>query len=146
MYQLQLPFGEAVKRALTVNYCNFKGRASRSEYWWFMLFIFIAMIAVSVIFCWSETLSSIALGIVYLGILLPALGLSVRRMHDIGRSGWWLLINFIPLGGRYHLPRVHRQGKRTRAQQVGRCSQHRQAVIHTPFHTLLYQLDDKRIF
>lgn len=99
MYQLQLPFGEAVKRALTVNYCNFKGRASRSEYWWFMLFIFIAMIAVSVIFCWSETLSSIALGIVYLGILLPALGLSVRRMHDIGRSGWWLLINFIPLVG-----------------------------------------------
>lgn len=98
MYQLQLPFGEAVKRALTVNYCNFKGRASRSEYWWFMLFIFIAMIAVSVIFCWSETLSSIALGIVYLGILLPALGLSVRRMHDIGRSAggssltsflWW---------------------------------------------------------
>ena len=64
-----------------------------------MLFIFIAMIAVSVIFCWSETLSSIALGIVYLGILLPALGLSVRRMHDIGRSGWWLLINFIPLVG-----------------------------------------------
>lgn len=99
MYQLQLPFGEAVKRALTVNYCNFQGRASRSEYWWFILFAVIANIAANVVFCWSSTLSAIASGIVCLGLLLPNLGLAVRRLHDTGRSGWWFFINLIPLIG-----------------------------------------------
>lgn len=99
MYQRQLSFGEAVTRALTVNYCNFQTRASRSEFWWFYLFGFILSCVVSVVFCWSDTVQYIVSGIFSLALLLPSLGISVRRMHDVGRSGWWILINFIPLIG-----------------------------------------------
>lgn len=99
MYQRQLDFGEAVRRALTVNYCNFQGRASRSEYWWFMLFSFIAGCIISVVFCWSDTLEYLVSGLFSLAILLPSLGLAVRRLHDTGRSGWWIFISLIPLVG-----------------------------------------------
>lgn len=99
MYQLQIPFGEAVKRALTANYCNFQGRASRSEYWWFVLFAAIVGAAINVLFCWSDTISAIISGVVSLAFLLPNLGLAVRRLHDTGHSGWWIFINCIPLVG-----------------------------------------------
>lgn len=99
MIQRQLTFGEAVQRALTFNYCNFSGRASRSEYWWFTLFSFILSCAIAVIFCWSDTLEYIVSGICSLYLLLPGLGLSVRRMHDTGRSGWWILVNIVPFVG-----------------------------------------------
>lgn len=99
MYQLQIPFGEAVKRALTVNYCNFQGRASRSEYWWFVLFAAIVGAAINVLFCWSDTISAIISGVVSLAFLLPNLGLAVRRLHDTSHSGWWIFINCIPLVG-----------------------------------------------
>lgn len=99
MIQRQLTFGEAVQRALTFNYCNFSGRASRSEYWWFALFSFILSCAIAVIFCWSDTVEYIVSGLCSLYLLLPGLGLSVRRMHDTGRSGWWILVNIIPVVG-----------------------------------------------
>lgn len=99
MYQLQIPFGEAVKRALTVNYCNLQGRASRSEYWWFVLFAFVVGAAINVLFCWSTTLNYIISGVVSLAFLLPNLGLAVRRLHDTGHSGWWIFINCVPLVG-----------------------------------------------
>lgn len=99
MYQLQIPFGEAVKRALTVNYCNFQGRASRSEYWWFVLFAVIVGAAINVLFCWSDTISAIISGVVSLAFFLPNLGLAVRRLHDTGHSGWWIFINCVPLVG-----------------------------------------------
>lgn len=99
MYQRQLNFGEAVQRAVTVNYCNFQGRASRSEYWWFFLFCFIVGAVISGLFFWSETAETIVRGIFSLALILPSLGLAVRRMHDTGRSGWWILINLIPFIG-----------------------------------------------
>ncbi len=99
MYQRQLNFGEAVQRAVTVNYCNFQGRASRSEYWWFFLFCFIVGAVISTLFFWSETMETIVSGIFSLALILPSLGLAVRRMHDTGRSGWWILINLIPFIG-----------------------------------------------
>lgn len=99
MYQRQLEFGEAVRRALTVNYCNFEGRASRSEYWWFTLFCFAVGAVVGIVFCWSETISTIVNGILGLALLLPGLGLAVRRMHDVGKSGWWVLIYLVPVVG-----------------------------------------------
>lgn len=99
MYQRQLDFGEAVQRALTVNYCNFQGRASRSEYWWFFLFCFIVGAVISALFFWSETMKTIVSGIFSLALLLPSLGLAVRRLHDTGRSGWWIFINLIPFIG-----------------------------------------------
>lgn len=99
MYQRQVTFGEAVNRALTVNYCNFNGRASRSEFWWFQLFGLIAGCVIAVVFCWSDTIEYIVSGLFSLAILLPSLGLIVRRLHDTNRSGWWIFINLIPFIG-----------------------------------------------
>ena len=99
MYQRQVTFKEAVERALKLNYCNFSGRASRSEFWWFQLFYFILSAVISILLCWSENTAQIVSYIIGLALLLPSLGLAVRRLHDIGKSGWWFFLSFIPLVG-----------------------------------------------
>ena len=99
MYQRQVTFKEAVVSAIQHNYCNFSGRASRSQYWWYCLFTFILTAVIGIVFCWSENALNIVTGIVNLALLLPGLGLAVRRLHDIDKSGWWLLLAFIPLIG-----------------------------------------------
>ena len=99
MYQRQVTFKEAVVSALQQNYCNFSGRASRSEFWWFALFNFILSAVISIVFCWSQNTMNIVTGIVNLALLLPSLGLAVRRLHDIGKSGWWIFISIIPIIG-----------------------------------------------
>lgn len=98
MYQRQVTFAEAIKMALTQNYCNFNGRSSRSEYWWFCLFSFIIGIAVNLIFG-DGYVGQCASGLVSLAFLLPSLGLMVRRLHDIGKSGWFILFSLLPLIG-----------------------------------------------
>lgn len=99
MYQRQVTFGEAVTKAIQGNYCNFSGRASRSEYWWFALFMFIVCIASSCLtFVAGDTVGTIISGIIDLLLLLPSLGLSIRRLHDVGRSGWWLLLVLTGIG------------------------------------------------
>lgn len=98
MYQRQLSFGEAVKLALTTNYCNFNGRSSRSEYWWFALAMFILGFVLR-LFLGDGTVCAVIGGVINLALLLPGLGVAVRRMHDINKSGWWILINLIPLVG-----------------------------------------------
>ncbi len=99
MYQRQVTFKEAVERALMLNYCNFSGRASRSEFWWYSLFTFILSAAISIVFCWSQNAMNIITGLVNLALLLPSLGLAVRRLHDIDKSGWWIFISLIPVVG-----------------------------------------------
>ena len=75
------------------NYANFKGRASREEYWMFVLFNFIFLIALSFIEVFLFGLySSILSNIYYLAVLVPTIAVGVRRMHDTGKSGWFLLI------------------------------------------------------
>ncbi|NJM43069.1 MAG: DUF805 domain-containing protein [Brachymonas sp.] len=81
----------AVVTCLT-KYVDFDGRASRSEYWWFFLFQFITIIVLSVVLSILGTIASLAL-------LLPGIAAGVRRLHDIGKSGWWLLICFVPFIG-----------------------------------------------
>lgn len=124
MYQYQVTFGEAIKRAFN-NYCNFSGRASRSEYWWFILFVNVVTFALYMgyifIFILSLTASShpdfygeysyddttyvypfylLAVMLLFdLSILLPSCGLLFRRLHDTGRSGWMALISLIPFVG-----------------------------------------------
>ena len=84
-------------------YVGFEGRASRSEYWWFVLLTGIAYIIAAII-------DAIIFGIeltdptpiswtLQIGILLPSLAVSVRRLHDIGKSGWYLFITLIPIIG-----------------------------------------------
>ena len=80
-------------------YTEFEGRARRKEYWFFLLMhIGVAII----LFAVGEAISSglgVVLYLVYiLATLVPALALFVRRLHDIDKSGWWLLLNFVPFG------------------------------------------------
>lgn len=73
-------------------YADFSGRAVRSEYWWFALALFLIYMAAIIV---SETLYWVAI----LAFFLPSLSVAVRRLHDIGKSGWWYLIAFIPIIG-----------------------------------------------
>ncbi|MEV5973105.1 DUF805 domain-containing protein [Streptomyces sp. NPDC051921] len=78
-------------------YAVFSGRARRKEFWMFFLFNLIAAIVLSII---DAALGIQLLSLIYtLGTLIPNLALSVRRLHDTGRSGWWLLIGLVPLVG-----------------------------------------------
>jgi len=76
-------------------FVDFKGRASRSEYWWYALFTSIISIPS---YLPNETAQVLG-GLAWLIILLPTLAVTVRRLHDINKSGWFLLISFIPIIG-----------------------------------------------
>jgi len=84
-------------------YAVFQGRARRKEYWMFTLFnVLIAMgLAFIDVFAGLANEDGVgALSTIYsLAVLLPGLGVAVRRLHDIGRSGWWLLIALVPVVG-----------------------------------------------
>ncbi len=104
---------ENFKDILTNKYADFEGRARRSEYWYFTL---IYMILILLFGFFSGVLFSIVsvmtggpatstgmipiilLSIIMLGLFIPALALTVRRLHDTNKSGWWLLLGFIPFG------------------------------------------------
>lgn len=85
-------------------YAVFQGRAQRSEYWYFALFYLLISIIAGVIDALTGTFDeSSGIGlmgvIVTLALLIPSLSVSVRRLHDIGRTGWWLLIGLVPIIG-----------------------------------------------
>jgi uncharacterized membrane protein YhaH (DUF805 family) len=89
-------FADAI-RSVFSKYVVFSGRARRSEFWWFFLFAVIVYIVVGII---DAVIGSSILGlIVSLALLLPSLAVNVRRLHDTGRSGWWILIGLIPIIG-----------------------------------------------
>lgn len=93
-----MEFTESIKRNLTTSaYAQFDGRASRSEYWWFSLGCFLISSAFGVID--AALGSSVLTSLFVLGIIIPSLANSVRRLHDTGRSGWYLLLLLIPLVG-----------------------------------------------
>jgi len=85
------------------NYVGFEGRARRKEYWMFTLFNIIVSFVLGIIdgLGGLMTESGIGmLGLLYtLAVLLPSIAVGVRRLHDIDKSGWWLLLVFIPLIG-----------------------------------------------
>ena len=85
-------------------YAVFDGRARRKEYWFFVLFNVIIGMAMGFIDALTgninpETGLGIFSGIYALGVMIPGMAVSVRRLHDTGRSGWWLLITFVPVIG-----------------------------------------------
>ncbi len=83
----------------TKKFCCFQGRARRQEYWMFVLFSMLTVLATMVISAIIPILGIILYVGFALASLLPGLGVCVRRLHDTGKSGWWLLINFVPFGG-----------------------------------------------
>jgi uncharacterized membrane protein YhaH (DUF805 family) len=97
-----MTFTQAVRSVLS-NYVTFSGRARRAEYWWFYLFTILVGLVSSIIDAVLDTAFNNEIGIVgtltSLGLLLPSIAVTARRLHDTGRSGWWYLINFVPLVG-----------------------------------------------
>jgi uncharacterized membrane protein YhaH (DUF805 family) len=84
--------------AVLKNYAGFSGRARRTEYWMFFLINFIIIVALELIGMAVKVITILA-GIYGLAVLIPSLAVGVRRLHDTGRSGWWLLIGIIPVIG-----------------------------------------------
>ena len=98
-----LSYVDNFKHTIMGNYANFKGRASRSEYWRFygITIVIAGIFNVLSALVMDTALASVVglISIVYnLAILLPSIGLAARRLHDIGKSGWMLLISLIPFG------------------------------------------------
>lgn len=96
-------FGQAVS-SFWNNYTNFKGRARRSEYWFASLFLFLANIAAVIAdaitgFLDVESGFGLIQAVWFLAILIPAISLLARRLHDTNRSGWWILILLVPFVG-----------------------------------------------
>ena len=98
-----LAYVDNFKHTIMGNFANFKGRASRSEYWRFygITIVLAGIINVLSVLLMNTALASV-FGLVSLAyncaILLPSIGLAVRRLHDVGKSGWLLLVSFIPFG------------------------------------------------
>ena len=112
MYQQNLgpekdmSFQEAVENFFR-NYTNSNGRARRKEYWYPVLFIFLINLVINAlggIFGAMDidilvTMCNVLSGIFGIATLLPSIMVAIRRMHDIGKSGWWVLISFVPCVG-----------------------------------------------
>jgi uncharacterized membrane protein YhaH (DUF805 family) len=102
-----MTMGEAVQSVLS-KYATFSGRAVRSEFWWWVLFSIIVQAVTQVLdgAVLAPVFGSpafdgpqILTGLAGLALLLPSLAVTVRRLHDVDRSGWWIFLNLIPLIG-----------------------------------------------
>lgn len=85
-------------------YVVFEGRARRKEYWFFVLFNVLISMGLAIIDRLTGTVDpetglGALSGLYALGVMLPGMAVSVRRLHDTGRCGWWLLITLIPVLG-----------------------------------------------
>jgi uncharacterized membrane protein YhaH (DUF805 family) len=99
-----MSFRDAIRTCLR-KYVDFTGRARRSEYWFFFLFTAIAGLVGAILDAIFGIRSDVYSGtgpiegLIHLALLLPSLAVGARRLHDTGRSGWWLLIGLIPVVG-----------------------------------------------
>lgn len=85
-------------------YADFSGRARRKEYWMFVLFNVLIMIVLMVIdaalgLSAGDSALGVMSGIYSLAVLIPSIAVCVRRLHDVGKSGWYYLLGFIPIVG-----------------------------------------------
>ena len=93
---------EAVKKFFR-NYANFNGRSTRADYWWVVLASFLCGFVIGFVFgLMGESgvkLATTVSSLFSLAILVPSLAITVRRLHDINKSGWFILISLIPFVG-----------------------------------------------
>lgn len=99
---------EAVTSVLFKKYNDINSRASRSEYWWYALFSFLAALlcqSLDALFGWQfgqpdamGNRSGVLVSLFYVATFIPAICVAVRRLHDVNRSGWWMLITFTIIG------------------------------------------------
>ena len=105
-----MSFTEAV-RSVYRNYATFDGRATRSEYWWFQLFYFLVVVGIYVGGIFLAGLNrNLGFGLIIIAVivfalltLIPQLAVTVRRLHDSDKSGWWMLIVLVPYVGAFIL-------------------------------------------
>lgn len=119
----KLSFTDAVRQVFN-KYATFKGRARRSEYWWFILFYCLVLIAAALLDnLFGITIERTFYGAIYciaaLVLFLPNLTVTVRRLHDINKSGWNILWGFIPLIGAILLLVWCCQDSKAEANQYG---------------------------
>ncbi len=95
-----MTFTQAVRSVLS-KYATFSGRAPRSEYWWFYLFTILVSVATSIVDAVLGAAFDNEIGIVStiasLALLLPSLAVTARRLHDTGRTGWWMLFPVVAI-------------------------------------------------
>lgn len=94
-----MSFFEAVSSCLS-QYATFRGRATRAEFWWFFLFVFLASLIIQALFmAFAGPLGgSMAVLVFGIAMLLPSLAVGARRLHDMDHSGWWQLLHLIGIG------------------------------------------------
>ena len=117
---------ENIKTAVNTvlsKYATFTGRASRSEFWWWILAVFLTLIVFGIVdailFGTGPEAGQPISALVSLGLLLPNIAVGARRMHDIGKSGWWLLIGLIPVIGFFVLLYFYVQPSEPETNQYG---------------------------
>ena len=86
-----MTFADSIKVCFS-KYADFNGRASKPEFWWWVLFVFVVSLAIAFV-------SSIVSSLFSLAVLVPGIAVGARRLHDTDRSGWLQLIGLIPLIG-----------------------------------------------
>jgi uncharacterized membrane protein YhaH (DUF805 family) len=79
-------------------YASFEGRAPRAEYWYFHLFYFVTQLVIGFLVALANGPGAIT-GLAVLAFILPSIGVTVRRLHDLGRSGWWYWLLLLPIIG-----------------------------------------------
>ena len=92
-----MSFTDAIRDGFS-KYVTFSGRSSRSAYWWWYLFGILVLVGVLAV-DYAVGAGGILYVLAALALLLPNLAVLVRRLHDAGHSGWWLLIGLLPLVG-----------------------------------------------
>ncbi|MGB3408857.1 MAG: DUF805 domain-containing protein [Jannaschia sp.] len=124
-------------------YAGFEGRASRAEYWWFQVFIVVAVAASVILGSLSDIAGAVLMLCVGFGLVLPSFAATVRRMHDVGWSGWWILASVLPFGGIALLAILAWPGT-PGANRFGDAPQTGPAPL-VPFDALDASFDDTRI-
>lgn len=93
-----MPLIDYWKLVVLERYAKFDGRARRAEYWWFVLANFIVAVVLAILSGISDLF--LLLYFAYaIAMFIPTIAVAIRRLHDTDRSGWWLLITFVPLVG-----------------------------------------------